>query len=386
MGDGMNGIDWTASVTDIYKKIADTLEDAKKSMGTVNLLVTGKTGSGKSTLINAVFRKEMARAGIGMPITQAAKLYEDPDLPLRIYDTKGVELGEDAQKAIMEEIQQLIKVTWKSGDEDQFVHAIWYCVNSGTNRVEEKELEWINSLCSMGEAGVPVIVVITQAFRKNVANKLAETIHQELAGKPYYHGCFTVLAAPDEEDPEGHPSFGLNDLVEATFRVIPDQKQAAFINAQGVNIEVKSQAARKYLQGYIRSSFLTGLAPLPVSDAPLLIANEIAMCTHITTIFGIDLDNGLISTIITALIGVSAATVAGKTVVSGILKLIPGAGTLLGGIVSGITAATLTGALGEVYITVLEQIAKGQLKKENLDSDAFKAQLREMMKAQMERG
>ena len=42
MGDGMNGIDWTASVTDIYKKIADTLEDAKKSMGTVNLLVTGK--------------------------------------------------------------------------------------------------------------------------------------------------------------------------------------------------------------------------------------------------------------------------------------------------------------------------------------------------------
>ena len=50
------------------------------------------------------------------------------------------------------------------------------------------------------------------------------------------------------------------------------------------------------------------------------------------------------------------------------------------------TAATLTGALGEVYITVLEQIAKGQLKKENLDSDAFKAQLREMMKAQMERG
>ena len=150
--------------------------------------------------------------------------------PCGFMTQRDVELGEDAQKAIMEEIQQLIKVTWKSGDEDQFVHAIWYCVNSGTNRVEEKELEWINSLCSMGEAGVPVIVVITQAFRKNVANKLAETIHQELAGKPYYYGCFTVLATPDEEDPEGHPSFGLNDLVEATFRVIPDQKTGGVLS------------------------------------------------------------------------------------------------------------------------------------------------------------
>ena len=67
------------------------------------------------------------------------------------------------------------------------------------------------------------------------------------------------------------------------------------------------------------------------------------------------------------------------------MKLIPGPGTILGGIVSGMTAATLTAALGQVYIAVLEQIARGQLKKEDLNSETFKDQLRQMMKAEMDR-
>lgn len=369
----------------IYSQVASTWDKAKREMGTVNLLVTGKTGSGKSTLVNAVFRKEMARAGIGRPVTQEMKLYEDPDLPLRIYDTKGLELGSNTQKDTMSGIRELIREKWKTRDEDQFIHAVWYCVNCGSNRVEEKELEWINSLCTMGEAGVPVIVVLTQTFRKTVAEKLEEVINQELAGRPFYEGCFSLLAAADEEDPEKHPAFGLNDLVEKTYNVIPNSRKAAFVNAQGVSIEAKVEAARKYMKGYIFSSFGAVFMPIPLSDAPLLIANEIAMCTHMTVIFGIALDEKLIAGIVTALVGVSAATIGGKTVVSGILKLIPGPGTILGGIVSGITAATLTTTLGEAYIKVLEQIARGQLKKEDLSSDAFKDQLRQMMKAQLDR-
>lgn len=385
MNGTMDGNAWTGSVENIYSQVANSWDKAKQEMGTVNLLVTGKTGSGKSTLINAVFRKEMARAGIGRPVTQETKLYEDPDLPLRIYDTKGLELGSSTQAETMAGIRELIREKWKTRDENQFIHAIWYCVNCGTNRVEEKELEWINSLCAMGEAGVPVIVVLTQVFRKKVAKELEEVIDRELAGKPFYEGCFPLLAVADEEDPEKHPAFGLNDLVEKTYLVIPNSRKAAFVNAQGVSIDAKAEAARKYIKGYILSSFGTGFAPLPLSDAPLLIANEIAMCTHMTAIFGIALDEKLIASIVTALVGVSAATIGGKTAVSGIMKLIPGPGTILGGIVSGMTAATLTAALGQVYIAVLEQIARGQLKKEDLNSETFKDQLRQMMKAEMDR-
>ena len=71
------------------------------------------------------------------------------------------------------------------------------------------------------------------------------------------------------------------------------------------------------------------------------------MCAHMTVIFGITLDEKLIAGIVTALVGVSAATVTGKTAVSGIMKLVPVAGTILGGIVSGMTAAALTAARSE---------------------------------------
>lgn len=385
MSGKMDGTAWTGSTADIYNQVVSSWEKAKGSLRKVNLLVTGKTGAGKSTLINAVFRKEVARTGIGQSVTQATKLYEDPDLPLRIYDTKGLEMGGETQAETMEEICGLITEKWKSGNEDQFIHAVWYCVNCGSNRVEETELRWINRLCTMGEAGVPVIVVLTQAFRKHTAGELEKAIDRELAGKPFYRGCIPILAVADEEDPEGHPAFGLNDLVEATFHAIPESRQAAFINAQGVNIDVKVQAAKKYLRGYVGSAFATGFAPLPLSDAPLLIANEAAMCAHITAIFGIDLDEVMLSGIVTTLIGIPAVTAGGKAIVSGALKLIPGAGTLLGGMISGLTAAALTAALGQVYITVLEQVARGQLKKEDLGSEAFQEELRRMMEAEMGR-
>ena len=49
-----------------------------------------------------------------------------------------------------------------------------------------------------------------------------------------------------------------------------------------------------------------------------------------------------------------------KKIVSNIFKMIPGVGTIAGGAISAATAATLTTALGETYIVILGQIAKGK--------------------------
>ena len=55
------------------------------------------------------------------------------------------------------------------------------------------------------------------------------------------------------------------------------------------------------------------------------------------------------------------ATVLGKTVVSGLLKCIPGAGSVVGGAISGSVAAALTAALGEAYIGIMTLAVKGEL-------------------------
>lgn len=167
--------------------------------------------------------------------------------------------------------------------------------------------------------------------------------------------------------------------------MIPDSAKKAFINAQGVSIDLKVKAAQKYLIGYIGSAAITGASPIPFSDAPLLIANEIAMCVHLTATFGMELDKATIVGIATALIGVPAATIAGKSFVSGAIKLIPGVGTVLGAVVSGGTAALITAALGRTYITVLELIARGELNRDDWDTAAFKEKIRGIMKSEIDK-
>ena len=40
-----------------------------KNLTTLNIIVAGKTGVGQSTLINAVFKENLAETGMGKPVT-----------------------------------------------------------------------------------------------------------------------------------------------------------------------------------------------------------------------------------------------------------------------------------------------------------------------------
>ena len=75
---------------------------------------------------------------------------------------------------------------------------------------------------------------------------------------------------------------------------------------------------------------------------------------------------------ITTTIVAGGSTIIGKTVVSNILKFIPGIGTVAGGAISAGTAATITGALGKAYMEIVEKIYLGEIKQEELGSNSEK--------------
>jgi predicted GTPase/uncharacterized protein (DUF697 family) len=83
------------------------------------------------------------------------------------------------------------------------------------------------------------------------------------------------------------------------------------------------------------------------------------MITQITVIFGVE--EGLIATIISSIAGGVGATLIGRSVVSNLVKMIPGIGTVVGAVISGETAWILTLALGLAYIETLELYLKNQL-------------------------
>lgn len=82
-------------------------EAIKKEKPIMNILLMGATGVGKSSLINALFGKEIAKAGVGKPITQHLEKYIDEQKGLILWDTKGIEDKD------YHDTMQSIKKKWK---------------------------------------------------------------------------------------------------------------------------------------------------------------------------------------------------------------------------------------------------------------------------------
>ena len=335
-------------ISETIKKFQSDLENMAK----VNILVVGKTGVGKSTLINNIFREELAETGIGRPVTQHLKKISKEGLPINLYDTKGLELEEDVQetikKEILDEIENCNRNSLERNDKSELMHVCWYCINTSVARCEETDIKWINELSEK----IPVIVVLTQGFPRKKARELKSSIDDlNLNCK----NVIPVLAEQlvEEEDEIVIKSYGLDKLVEVTYQVIPKEVKKAFVNVQKVDIKKKVEESRKWVLGYVGGSGAIGFSPIPFSDAPLLATAQVAMISHITVIFGLQVDKALLTAIVSSIGGVTSATLLGKTLVSNILKFIPGAGTIAGGAISGSVAALTTTALGMAYISVL---------------------------------
>src|SRR5690349_7880386 len=67
---------------------------AEAGMPPVNVLIAGPTGAGKSTLINAILRKEVAKTGKGAPVTRDIQAWAVDGIPITVYDTPGLELDQ----------------------------------------------------------------------------------------------------------------------------------------------------------------------------------------------------------------------------------------------------------------------------------------------------
>ena len=116
----------------------------------VNIVIAGKTGVGKSTLVNSVFNlqgDDRARTGIGSHMTDCNTWYTVPDKPLRLYDTVGLELGTEQQDVVKTNILEEIRSN--AGSVDTAVHVIWYCISTTSSRIENLKLSGSAALRSM---------------------------------------------------------------------------------------------------------------------------------------------------------------------------------------------------------------------------------------------
>ncbi|HCD5021231.1 TPA: DUF697 domain-containing protein, partial [Klebsiella pneumoniae] len=151
-------------------------------------------------------------------------------------------------------------------------------------------------------------------------------------------------------------SMGLESLIELTSEVIPEGKRRALAAAQRANINYRKTQSHKIVAASATAAAAAGASPIPFSDAVILAPIQVGMIAGITSVFGLELSKGTLTTLVASAIGVGGATFLGRTVVVNILKFFPGVGTVAGGAISAATASAITVGLGEAYITVLAEI------------------------------
>lgn len=368
---------------EVADKIMAAIQKEYKELKTLNVMILGKTGVGKSTLINNMFNQKMAETGIGKPVTKKIRKIVKPDFPLAIYDTPGLELGgENAIDTLLEEVMGEIDNGIRSGDISKAIHCIWYCISTPSHRFEQAEVDFLKKfLGRTSEYDVPVIVVLTQSYSKTDATSLMREIEKE--NLPIVNIVPVLAENYDIDDEYTAKAYGLDRLSEIMNSVIPEAVQKTFVAVQKANLELKKGKAQAVVATSAVAAAATGAVPIPFSDAAVLVPEQIAMLGGITAVFGIPIEKGTITAIISATIGTAGTTVLGKTIVANLLKFIPGIGSVAGGVISGATAATLTAALGEAYIIIMVMMCKGELSIADLNTEKGKQEVREIFTSQL---
>lgn len=241
----------TAHNTEVEEKLEKQLTEIDSNkLPDANILVAGITGTGKSTLLNAIFGSELAATGKGQPVTAEIKEYYNADIPVRIWDTVGLELDAEKTTASLNAIKQTIADRANYANDMDCIHAIWYCIHSESNRYQGAELKFIEDLHSIG---VPFIIVLTQCIGDPTEINEFESYIRELNSSKGMNDVeiVQVCAKPFKLRGVTIDAFGLEDLVNITVKKIPDFIKSSLIAAQQVSAAQKRVLCEKVIDEYV---------------------------------------------------------------------------------------------------------------------------------------
>ncbi len=362
-------------VEEIVRLFEKRYDAAVEALGRFNLAVFGKTGAGKSTLVNAIFGADVAPVGTGRPVTPALTHYVHPTSPIGIYDSRGFETG-DSQESILSELRQIVEST-RSKPIAEHIHAVWYVLRWSDRRIEDTQADLIRELHALG---LPVVVVLSQVPVKEGrhhpdAEAFADYIRSlQLPIRP---ANMVYLTNAERDDFNGYPVHGLQQLLEGTFRVVPDVVHKALIAAQRIDLARKRSRAITIVSAASVTAGAIGAIPIPFSDAIALVPAQVTMIATISAAYGMNIPKARIAALVGSVVMVGGATGLGRYVATNLLKLVPG-GQIVGAAVSGATAALLTTAIGRGWIAVCEQLLLdgGTIDDLDLLQERFKEEVR----------
>ena len=139
----------------------EELKQKSSEVGIIfDVMVTGVTGAGKSTTLNALFEKEVAKVGKGVdPETMELDSYKLNN-SFRLWDTPGLGDGKEADKIHSKKLVDLLYKDY--GDNNGFIDLVLVIIE-GSNRDMGTTYKLLNEIIVLNFQKERILVAINQA-------------------------------------------------------------------------------------------------------------------------------------------------------------------------------------------------------------------------------
>ena len=351
---------------------------------TVNIFVTGKPGTGKSTLINLLLNEKKAKESTGKNTTNKIIKFIKKNSSLAFYDTPGFVSGDDIDETI-----KLLKEKVKEMDMyKEKIHGILYLLNSTLVRtMDDNEIDFIKFLLGYN---IPIFFVLnfsnpnkkkSQLFLKRFLEEINNSINN-------FQFSSNIYQVNLKNDYDGNEVYGINILMKGLYDYYSKHKiNVNLLNdiqseEQMMNIinhslffdnikrrnDILANAKHKS-QILIHSTAVLGAfvgfsSFLPFSDLPFLASLEVGLITLILTIYGIKRTTSEKKEIIkeSAKSGIIVSTLSTAGYFLGnALKTIPIIGQIPGGLIDATVAGVTINRIGKFTIDYCEKLFKQEL-------------------------